>query len=164
MGAVSDAPTAVSVRDLVARPHHTALCVDDFEAARELFVQVFGFEVESEMDQRSEPGLSRVVALPDVVIRWAMLVHGGYRLELFKYYHPTGRREKLQQCDAGYTHVALEVTDVDTAYARLVAGGYRTTCPPQTLRGGRTKAVYILAPEHNVIELIEFVQPRPANP
>lgn len=151
--------TSSLVGDLVLRPHHTALCVEDFDAARDFFVSVLGFEVEGEMDRRSEPGLSLVVALPDALIRWGMLVRDGYRLELFKYYNPPGRAHGPRQSDRGYTHFALEVSDVDAAYERLIAQGYRTTSAPQTLRGGKTRALYILAPEDNVVELIQFLQP-----
>lgn len=157
MGAVAGQAGPVSVRDLVRRPHHTALCVEDFDAAQRFFVELFGFEVEGEMDQRSEPGLSRVVGLPDALIRWAMLVHGEYRIELFKYYRPQGRRQPLRQCDGGYTHIALEVSDVDAAYGRLVEAGYGTVSKPEVLRGGRTKAVYLRGPEDHVVELIEFL-------
>ena len=38
---------------LVVRPHHTALCVDDFDAARDFFTGLVGMQVEGEMDQRS---------------------------------------------------------------------------------------------------------------
>lgn len=145
-----------SVSDLVRRAHHTALCVEDFAAARDFFVDILGFTVEGEMDQRQEPGLAAVVALPGAVIRWGMLMRDHYRIELFKYYQPAGRKDPVRQCDLGYTHMAFEVTDVEAAYARLTGAGYRTTCPPQKLRGGRTKVIYLLAPENNVVELIEF--------
>ena len=163
MNPTSDAerPASATLSDLVLRPHHTALCVNDFDAARDLFVDLFGFEVEGEMDQRSEPELARVVALPHAVIRWAMLVRNDYRIELFKYYVPDGKTHGTRQSDRGYTHIALEVTDVDAAYGRLISAGYRTTCAPQALRGGRTKVIYLLAPEDNVVELIQFC-PSPA--
>jgi len=87
-----------SVNDLIVRAHHAALCVQDFDAARDFHVRVLGFEVEDELDRRCEPALGAVV------------------------------------------------------------GAYSTTCAPQVLRGGRTKAVYLLAPEGSVVELIEFPQ------
>lgn len=146
-----------SVTDLIKRPHHTALCVEDFAAARDFFVDILGFTLEGEIDHRQEPELAKVVALPSPVIRWGMLVRDHYRIELFKYYEPAGSKDAVRQCDLGYTHVAFEVTDVDAAYARLTEAGYRTTCPPQKLRGGRTKVIYVLAPERNVVELIEFL-------
>jgi len=133
--------------------------VQDFPAARDFYIDVLGFRVEGEMDRRDEPALGTVVGLPGAVVRWAMLARDSFRLELFKYYAPAGRREVNRQCDAGYTHVAFEVRDVDEAYRRLTAAGHRTTAPPQMLRGGRTKVIYLLAPEDSVVELIEFRDP-----
>lgn len=145
------------IDDLIVCAHHTAVCVQDFEAARDFFTGVLGFRVEGEMDRRTD--VAPVVGLPDAVIRWGMLVRGAYRVELFKYYAPAGRTEPVRQCDNGYTHMAFEVSDVDAAYRRLIAAGYRTLSPPTELRGGITKAVYVLAPENNVTELIEFRKP-----
>lgn len=142
--------------DLVRCPHHTAICVDDFAHARDFYVNVLGFAVEGEIDRRDEPDLGRVVGLPGAVIRWAMLVLGEYRVELFKYYQPAGRQEIGRQCDRGYTHMAFQVSDVDAAYERVTEAGYRTIAPPLRLRGGRSKVIYVLAPEGNVTELLEF--------
>ena len=80
----------MSLGDLIVAPHHTALSVEDFEAARDFFVSVLGFDLEGEMDRRTD--IAPVVALPDACVRWAMLNRGGYRLELFKYYSPAGER------------------------------------------------------------------------
>ena len=144
----------MSLSDLIVRPHHTALSVENFEATRDFFVSVLGFRLEGEMDRRSD--IASVVALPDACVRWAMLNRDGYRLELFKYYSPAGERHGRRQSDRGFTHIALEVSDVDEAYRRVTALGLRTTCPPKMLRGGATKVIYLLGPEDNVVELIEL--------
>lgn len=148
------AQAATSLGDLIVASHHTALSVEDFEAARDFFVDVLGFTLEGEMDRRTD--IAPVVALPDACIRWAMLERNGYRLELFKYYTPAGERHGRSQSDRGFTHIALEVDDVDEAYRRVVALGLRTTCSPKVLRGGMTKVIYLIGPEDNVIELIEL--------
>lgn len=144
------------IAGLITATHHTAVCVDDFEAARDFYVDVLGFTVSGEMERRAEPALGEVVGLPGAVIRWALLSREDHRIELFKYLEPQGRKDIRTQCDCGYTHMAFEVSDVDTAYAKLTAAGYRTYSPPMRLRGGRTKVVYVLAPEGNVTELMEF--------
>lgn len=146
----------------IRRTHHTALCVRDFEAARDFYIQVLGFQLEGEMDHRGEPGLGTVLGLPGAVIRWAMLARDDHRMELFKFHEPAGREEIGRQCDLGYMHMAFEVDDVDAAYEAVQALGLPTTSPPQILRGGRTKVLYILAPEGNVTELLEFRQPESA--
>jgi glyoxylase I family protein len=137
--------------------HHTAICVTDFERARDFYCGFLGFELEGEMDHRSEPALGKVVGLPGAIVRWAMLRREAYRVELFKYYSPEGDPHPRRQCDFGYSHMAFEVMDVDAVYRQVVAAGYRTVSAPQALRNGRTKVFYLAEPEGAITEFIQFL-------
>ena len=57
----------------------------------------------------------------------------------------------------GYTHVALEVTDIGSAQKQLELLGYTITEGPITMPGGAT-FIFIRDPDDNVIE---FHQPAP---
>ena len=138
--------------------HHTAICVTDFERARDFYCTFLGFEMEGEMDRRSEPALDEVVGLPGAVVRWAMLRRDAYRVELFKYYSPEGDSQPRRQCDFGYSHMAFEVTDVDSVYRQVIDAGYRAVSTPQVLRNGRTKVFYLAEPEGAITEFIQFLQ------
>jgi catechol 2,3-dioxygenase-like lactoylglutathione lyase family enzyme len=142
--------------DLVMRPHHTAICVEDFDAAKAFFRDVVGMRVENMADRRDEENLGRVVGLPGAVIRWAMLERDGYRLEMFKYFEPEGHTVNIRQCDRGITHLAFQVTDSDAVYRRLSDAGYETYSEPLELRGGVTKPFYLKGPEGIVVEFIEI--------
>ncbi|GAB2454900.1 hypothetical protein GCM10027082_01660 [Comamonas humi] len=139
--------------------HHTAVSVGDFERAKRFYLDFLGFELEGEMDQRSEAALSEVVGLPGATIRWAMLRHGQYRVELFKYYTPQGDMQPRRQCDLGYNHMAFEVGDVDAVYQQAVQAGYQCVSEPKVLRQGRTKVFYLAEPEGAITEFIQFLQP-----
>lgn len=139
------------------RPHHTAICVNDFERARNFYTCFLGFELEAEMDHRAEPSLGEVVGLPGAVIRWAMLRHGSYRVELFKYYQPQGDSSPRRQCDFGYSHMAFEVTDVLAVYEQVKLAGYQTTSPPREMRNGRAVVFYLEEPEGAITEFIQLV-------
>jgi len=141
---------------LILRAHHTAICVENFENAREFFTEIVGMQVEAEMDQRSEPALGVVVGLPGAVIRWAMLEFFGYRVELFKYYQPDGKKIDIRQCDRGITHVAFQVNNTDEVCRRIRAKGYTTFSDPQDLRNGITRPVYVYGPEGIAIEFLEI--------
>ena len=149
-------PGPVRVNDLVVRAHHTAVSVQDFDAARSFFTDVIGMRLEGEMDHRREENLGPVTGTGDPTIRWAMLELNGYRLELFHYYEPQGERPHIRQCDVGLTHLCFEVYDADLAHARLTGAGYRTLSPPLELRGGRSKAFYCEGPEGIVVEFLEL--------
>ncbi len=142
--------------DLVVRPHHTAVCVEDFDAAQDFFCDILGMRVEGAMARRDEAGLSAVVGLPGAAARWAMLERDGYRIELFKYFQPEGVTVNIRQCDRGITHVAFQVTDADAAYEKIIAAGFDTYSPPIDLRGGASRPFYIKGPEGIVVELIEI--------
>ncbi|MBZ8134360.1 VOC family protein [Afifella sp. IM 167] len=146
----------MSIAATVKGVHHTALCVTDFERARDFFVKFVGFELEGEIDHRQEPELGEVVGEAGAMIRWALLRLGAHRIELFKYYRPHGAKDPRRQCDFGYTHLAFEVEDVDAVYARTQEAGYPAISPPKVMRGGRTKAFYLREPEGAVTEFIEF--------
>ena len=144
--------------DLVMRPHHTAICVNDFDAAQAFFCDVVGMRLENAADRRDEENLGRVVGLPGAVIRWAMLERDGYRLEMFKYFEPEGRDLNVRQSDRGITHIAFQVSDSDAVYERVREAGYETYSPPLDLRGGVTRPFYLKGPEGIVVEFIEFRQ------
>lgn len=150
-----------SARDLIVGAHHTALCVQDFEAAILFFTQFIGMEVEWVFDRRAEVDFGRVTELPGAVASMAMLRLGSYRVELFKYLSPESDREPQRQCDQGYTHMAFEVSDVDAIHIRLLEAGYRTTTAPLSLRQNYSKLVYAYAPENAVIEFIQFFKQPP---
>jgi len=143
-----------TVGGLIIRPHHTALSVKDFDAAKRFFVDLLGFRVEGEMERRTD--VAPVVGLPGAAIRWAMIERDGYRIELFRYFVPEGDMTPCRQCDGGYTHIAFQVTDADEAYARMTAAGYTAVSRPTELRGGASKAFYLHGPEGHVVEFIEL--------
>jgi catechol 2,3-dioxygenase-like lactoylglutathione lyase family enzyme len=109
------------------------------------------------MDHRKEPALGEVVGLPGAVVRWAMLRHGSYRLELFKYYTPEGDARPRRQCDFGYSHMAFEVADVESVFSQVTQAGYRTVSAPKVMRNGRTKVFYAAEPEGAITEFIQFL-------
>lgn len=151
----------MTLKDSILRPHHTAICINDFERAKKFYVDFLGFTLEDEMDNRDESGLGVVTGLPGAVIRWAMLVHGTHRIELFKYYSPNGDPKPRRQCDHGYNHFCFLVNDVDSVYKQIKEAGYETVSEPQTLRGGRSRVFYVNEPDGAVTEFAEFINQNP---
>lgn len=153
-------PNSPTVDHLIRHVHHTAVSVKDFARSKAFYTEFLGFVLEDEMARRDEPALGRVVGLPGAVVDWAILRRGHHRIELFTYHSPPAEQGPVRQCDLGYTHLALEVDDVDAAFAETRRAGYKTLSEPQELRGGRTKVFYLEGPEGIVVELIE-IRPQP---
>jgi glyoxylase I family protein len=151
--------TSNSIADLVVRAHHTAFSCADYAAARGFFVDILGFEVVGEMLDRSGDGLDVVVGMPGARCSWAMLALGGYHVELFKWLTPAdGRMVELRQNDIGYTHICLQVRDIDEVHRRLTAAGYQPLSAPGNMRGGRAKPFYCKGPEGCIVEFCEYPQ------
>lgn len=146
-----------SIADLVVRAHHTAFSCRDYDAARAFFVDVLGFKVVGEIEDRSGDGLDVVVGMPGARCRWAMLELGGYHIELFKWLTPAdGRAMAMRQNDIGYTHICLQVRDIDEVHRRLAAAGYAPLSKPGNMRGGRAKPFYARGPEGCILEFCEY--------
>ncbi|WP_108485517.1 VOC family protein [Oceaniglobus ichthyenteri] len=146
----------MSIASNIKHVHHTALSVRDFDATRAFLVDFLGFEVEGEADRRDEAGLGVVTGQPGMTIRWALLKLGAHRIELFRYLVPEGKTEPPAQCDVGFTHLAFEVDDVMTVYARAIEAGYVPVSPPQTLRNGAVTVFYLTGPDNIVTEYMQF--------
>lgn len=141
---------------LVVKAHHTAVSVRDFEAALAFFANVVGMRVEGDRDWRREENLGLVTGVKDPTVHWAMLELNGFRIELFKYYQPEGRRHVINQNDSGLTHLCFQVTSADETYDRLVKTGYRTLSKPLELRSGASKTFYCEGPEGIIVEFLEL--------
>lgn len=152
----------MNVSDLVKRVHHTAICVQDFDAMRGFLVDFLGFAIEGEIPERSEAELSMVVGLQDVSLRWGLYCCGAHRIELFHYFRPVGKTQPPAQCDTGFTHIAFEVSDIHAAHDRAIEAGYRPNSKPQSMRGGVSQVFYLQGPEGLVVEFMQFRDEAPS--
>jgi catechol 2,3-dioxygenase-like lactoylglutathione lyase family enzyme len=148
--------TANSVKDLITRPHHTAVSCRDWDTMRGFFVDLLGFKVLGEMEHRDEPSLSVVTGMPAAACRWAMLERDGYHIELFKWTSPEGKPIAIRQCDHGLTHICFQVTDAEEVHRRMIAAGYEPLSTVQSVRGGRGKPFYCRGPEGMIVEFVEY--------
>jgi glyoxylase I family protein len=58
--------------------------------------------------------------------------------------------------DSGLYHLALQVSDVDTAYAELVAAGVNVTEAPRNFK--HVRIAFFTDPDGNVLELVQDSQ------
>lgn len=141
---------------LIMRAHHAAVSVHNFDAALKFFMDIVGMRIEGEMDQRREQNLGPVTGVKDPTVHWAMLELGGFRIELFKYYQPEGRRHTISQNDIGLTHLCFQVSNADEAHERITNAGYRPFSKPLELRSGASKTFYCEGPDGIIIEFLEL--------
>lgn len=134
--------------------HHVALNTANFEEMYAFYKDVLGFEPAVDVGGwANEPRFDEVIGLKGSAARQCMFKAGNAYLELFEYSAPAAREgAPLRPCDHGYTHFALDVTDIEEEYERLSAAGMRFMCDrPGDF--GDIKAVYGQDPDGNLIEI-----------
>jgi catechol 2,3-dioxygenase-like lactoylglutathione lyase family enzyme len=140
--------------------HHVAIHTPDIERLTAWYRDVVGFEIveETRFAWADSPEIDEIVGLSGSAAKGVMMRAANAYIEFFEYQKPgpsnTGR---LQPYDHGYTHIALDVTDIDAEYARLKANGMTFhTPPPAGVEGGRIRSIYGKDPDGNILELQEL--------
>ncbi len=135
---------------------------------REFYTKVLGFEVVDERGWTDNKVIDSIVGLENSSASSVILRAGNVFIELFQYHEPIGTPSEPDRpvSDHGYTHLALNVTDIDAEYERLRDAGMRFHRPPPTkeelgVRGEKLqlRATYGRDPDGNVIELQEVLDP-----
>ena len=121
---------------------------------RSFYERAFGFEVVGEeVDLGDVPAASLIVGVPGAPARTVMLRAANCFIELFQWSAPEGG--PLRPYDFGYTHLCVDVTDIDAEYARLSGLGM-TFVHPSPVRFGSMASVYGRDPDGNLIEIAEI--------
>lgn len=136
----------------MTRFDHVGLTVADLDAMTSWWCRALDLEVEFEF------------ALDAVDFHGAMLLSSdGWRIELL---HRVGNTAGLQAANPveaaltrGYGHVALDVADVDTAYAALLSAGATDRMSPRPSPEPGVRMAYVADPEGNLIELLDRTRP-----
>ncbi|MBE0598095.1 MAG: VOC family protein [Desulfuromonadales bacterium] len=141
--------------------HHIGLSVASVERLSRFYRDVLGFDLVMEMDwEAGTPAghyCDRIIGLRNSASKVAMVSKGGLIIELFEYRSPVPKRRPVdwQVSDHGYSHICLQVEDIDAEYARLRGAGMSFHAPPPEAADGM-RAIYGRDPEGNVIELLEI--------
>jgi catechol 2,3-dioxygenase-like lactoylglutathione lyase family enzyme len=132
----------------IARSHHVGLSVADLDAQQRWYQQTLGLR---ELVEQFE--------LPQPHIRTVQLrAPNGLRIELIEREGSTPQTFHDPMAAAltqGYGHWALEVDDLDQAYAALSAAGAESVSPPAPAVQPGARFAYVRDPEGNLLELIE---------
>jgi catechol 2,3-dioxygenase-like lactoylglutathione lyase family enzyme len=143
--------------------HHVALSTPDIERLTAFYTDVLGFDVVDWKGgwERGNPLIDKIVGLNDSSAKQVMLRAGNLYLEVFEYLSPPPKRAEGDRpvCDHGYTHFALDVTDLQSEYERLLKSGMRFHHPPVFDHEQGLASTYGRDPDGNVIEIQEVLNP-----
>lgn len=136
--------------------HHLAISVTDMARSLAFYQQMFEMEQVCAPFPFSGDKHERVLALPGVVGRMAVLAKDGFFLELFEFDHPqpASKDPNYPVADHGLTHFGVVVENIEATYQKLADAGVRFHSPVTQFPGGM-KAAYGRDPDGNVFELLE---------
>ncbi len=115
--------------------HHIGLTVRDIRKSFEWYSKMFDLN-HGPINHAEGEGLSRGVQLQGVELSFSFLEIGSTRIEFLQYHSPEGKDFDLRNCDVGATHICLQVSDMDEAFATLEERGAVFNAPPVTLTDG----------------------------
>jgi len=150
-------------RPLVARVESVGMTVADMERSVGFYTSVLGFEKTSDVEVTGE-AVERLQGVFPVRIRVVRLSLGDEILELTEYLAPKGRPipPDARSQDASFQHVAIIVSGMEQAYARLRAHRVTHVSPgPQRLPdwnpdAGGIVAFYFKDPDGHPLEILQF--------
>lgn len=135
--------------------NHVGISVSDLDRSIRFYREAFGLEV-IERCAFSGELYEKILALPDIRGRVALLRKGNLQLELFEF-APVRRvssAEERSVAELGISHFCVDTCDIESEYERLKVCGASFHCPPLDF-GGLAKATYGRDPDGNVFELWE---------
>jgi len=140
-----------------------AQTVSDLDRSVDFYTKVLSFQKESEREARLD-SFDHLTGVFGTNVRVATLHLGKERLELVQYITPHGRPvpANSRANDGWFQHIAIVVSDMDQAYARLKQNHVpQISTDPQTLplsnpAAGGVKAFYFQDPDNHSLELIYF--------
>ena len=147
----------------VSAVHSVGMTVSDMDRAIEFYTRVLPFEKTSdvEVSGREYELLSGVFGAR---MRVVQLTLGAESIELTEFLAPKGRPipADMRPNDRAFQHIAIIVSDMDKAYARLrEAGVEHASTGPQTLpawnrNAAGIKAFYFRDPDRHFLEILQF--------
>jgi catechol 2,3-dioxygenase-like lactoylglutathione lyase family enzyme len=135
---------------------HSGLTVSNFENAVKWYYDIFGLRLISEqiLDKEQAKRLYDLYKLQNTSIRLGFLrAPKGGVIEIFEF-SPARKSEEVVWNKPGFTHITLDVRNVDKWYRKLKEKGVHFFSEPQDTSGA--KWVFMRDPDGNLIELIDL--------
>ncbi len=139
---------------------HTGFVVKDIEKTIDFYTNVMGLKLVGRTE-RTGDFASTLLAFENAHIKGAFVELGdGHQLELIQYINPPVGDGHLNRNDAGASHLAFLVENIEDFYADKVDKGLTFNSEPASLfaEDGKLlrKALYAQDPDGNWLEFVEL--------
>jgi glyoxylase I family protein len=135
--------------------HHVAIGVNDIDKALKFYTEALGFEIVQQSEFNNVEAVNQTIGLDAINAKMAMLKAPNAFVELWQYSHPAPEDSRSRPSDYGYTHLALQVDDIQLEYDRLKTHGMEFVGEVVHF-GDDASAIYGRDPSGNLIELYEI--------
>ncbi|MBV1917328.1 MAG: VOC family protein [Sphingomonadaceae bacterium] len=134
--------------------HHVGVNCRDMARMQAFYCEAFGFEpVDDGFGWSDDAAMDHIVDVKSSAARGVMLRAGTCYLELFEYSAPpTQLPDAKRPNDPGYTHLCVDVTEIEKDIVHLEKCGM-TFAGRAFVDVGHVKTIYGYDPEGNVIEV-----------
>jgi catechol 2,3-dioxygenase-like lactoylglutathione lyase family enzyme len=139
------------------RVNHVGLCVSDLEASLRFYRDALGFEQKGELRVKGEPA-DTLLRLRDVAMHALYLHRDGLTIELLHYASPghLGDGTPRPMNALGFTHLSLQVDDLDALVSDLAAHGFSQLDDTRIENPAmHARAVFVTDPDGTLVELVE---------
>jgi catechol 2,3-dioxygenase-like lactoylglutathione lyase family enzyme len=139
---------------------HTGFVVRDIDKTIDFYTTVMGLNLVGRTE-RTGDFASQLLGFPDAHIKGAFVELGdGHQLELIQYINPPGGDGHLHLNDAGASHLAFFVENIEAFYTDKSQQGLTFNSEPASLfdDDGKLlrKALYARDPDGNWLEFVEL--------
>ena len=138
---------------------HTGLVVRDLERSLKFYKDLLGLSIWKRA-REDGPFIEELVGIPGVSLEWIKLKTGDDSLvELLQYHsHPDQTPIKNSASNqAGCSHVALTVDNLDQVYLKLCDNGFHCNSAPLLSPDNNAKVLYCHDPDGIILELVEEI-------
>ncbi len=137
--------------------HHVGISVPNLERAVEFYSGTLGLELVDRWDFACNSTIDQLMSLRGASAKTVMLAAGNIYLEIFEFSVPNPNTQDALRpvCDHGYTHLAFEVENIFTTYAKFENAGVHWHSPlaDDIEADGSITTAYGRDPFGNVIEI-----------
>jgi len=143
---------------MIKAVRHIGLVVADLDAAVHFWHDILGLKIERRADECGAH-LDAMLGLKDVRVTTIKLSAPDKSIIELLYFdsHPDKPQWDGQPFSTGFTHVALEVDNLDQIWEKLSGLGMTFPAKPQLTPDGYAKVIYGKGPEGVLLELVEVL-------
>jgi catechol 2,3-dioxygenase-like lactoylglutathione lyase family enzyme len=143
---------------MITHIRHTGIVVKNLETSLQFYQDILGFQVVKTMEEKG-PFIETILGLKAAsLITVKLSAPDGGMIELLCFKTPRDNSNKTAQkklYEAGISHIALTVNDLDADYRRIKNAGARFISSPQTNPENTAKVAFCEDPHGNILELVQ---------